>query len=347
MAAKNIAFEPLITSIRNRNFSPVYILHGEEGYFIDALVAEFEKVLPEDERQFNLSVLYAPRIDISTVPGICQRIPMFSDFQIVILKEAQAPRATDLNILVKYVQNPSPSTVLVIAGRGQLLKGELVSAAKKSDKVTFFESKKIYESQLGPYITEFVNTRGLNLQPKSLDMLIEYIGSDLSRLYNEIGKLTEILGAGATVTPEAIEKHIGFSRSFNAFELVDAIAAKDAHRVFRIVDYFRNNTKDSPLVMVNSNLFNFFSDLLITYFAKDKTERGLMTLLNVRWPIQFKKFANGRKNYNAFQVIEIIRALRSFDRQSKGNGSRRNEYDLFQELMYRILTARGELFPTF
>lgn len=348
MSAKNLAFEPLRTSLRNRKFSPVYVLFGDESYFIDELVREFENLLPEDEREFNLNVLYASRIDLSRVPEICQRIPMFSDFQVVILKEAQVPRATDLNVLVKYISAPSPTTVFVVAARGEL-KGEFMSAAKKSDHVVLFESKKVRERELPGYISGFITSRGLSVQPKSLDMLAEYVGTDLSRLFNEIAKLTDILGKGAAVTPEAIERHVGFSRSFNAFELVDALSVRDAARVFRIADYFRSNPKgkESSLVMVNSSIFAFFSDLLTTYFSKDKTDSGLMKALGLKWPMQLKRFKDGMRHYNAYQVIEIIRAVRAFDRHSKGLDSRRDEHDLFHELMYRILTARGDLFPQF
>lgn len=347
MAAKTLSFETLKTLIRNRTLSPIYVLHGEEGYFVDALVKEFENLLPDDEKEFNMTVAYAPRADLSQLPEICRRVPMFSDFQVVIVKEAQAVPANTLKVLVKYLANPSPSTVLVIAGRGDVLKGDFMSAAKKSDKAILFESKKIYEKELPAYITEFINSRGLNVQPKSLDMLSEYIGPDLSRLYNEIDKLIDILGPGATVTPEAIERHIGFSKSFNAFELVDALANKDSKKVFRIADYFRANPKTVPLVMATSTIFSFFSDLLITYFVKDNSERGIMAALGLKWPVQYRKFAQGRRNYNAFQVIEIIRAIRAFDRHSKGADSRRFEHDLFHELMHHILTAPGNLFPAF
>ena len=347
MAAKNIAFEPLRTLLKNRSFSPVYVLNGEEGFFIDELVRDFENILPEDEREFNLTVLYAPRIEMAQVPEICHRIPMMSDYQVVILKEAQAVRATDLNVLIKYISNPSPSTIFVVAARGGLLKGDFASAAKKSDNVTYFEPKKIYDNDLPGYITSFINSRGLNVQPKALSMLAEYIGTDLSRLYNEIHKLTEILGAGAMVTPEAIEKHIGFSKSFNAYELVDALSVKDAKKVFRIAGYFRANPKAVPLVMATASIFSFFSDLLVTYFMKDKSDRSIMNALGIKWAVQYQKFADGRKSYNAYQVIEIIRSIRAFDRHSKGSDSRRNEHDLFHELLYHILTAPGNLFPKF
>ena len=347
MAAGTLNFETLRATIRNRNFSPVYVLHGEEGYFVDSLVRDFENVLTDEEKEFNLSVVYAPRVDLSQIPEMCQRVPMFSDLQVVIVKEAQAVPANSLKVLAKYVSNPSPTTVLVVAGRGDVLKGDFFSAAKKSDKATIFESKKIYEKDLPSHITNFINSRGLNVQPKALAMLSEYIGPDLSRLYNEIDKLISILGQGSMVTPEAIERHIGFSKTFNAFELVEALALKDSKKVYRIADYFRSNPKSVPLVMATASIFSFFSDLLITYFVKDKTDRAIMTTLGIKWPVQYQKFANGRRNYNAFQVIEIIRSIRAFDRQSKGSDSRRPEHDLFKELMHHILTAPGNLFPEF
>lgn len=347
MAAKNIAFEPLRAAIKAKNFSPIYIVHGEEGYFIDTLVNDFENVLPIDEREFNLNVLYAPRINMEQVPEICHRFPMMSDFQIVILKEAQSVRATDLNILIKYISNPSPSTILVIAGRGDKIKGDFFTAAKKSDNVTIFEPKKIYDSELPNFVGQFVKERGLNIELKALLLLTEFIGSDLSRLYNEIGKLTEILGPGAMITPEAIERHIGFSKQFNAFEFVEALSVKDARKAFRIADYFRANPKAVPMVLVTAAIFVYFSDLLTLYFLPDKSDRAAMASLGIKWDIQYKKYAAGKRNYNAYQVIEIIRAIRAFDRMCKGRDSRRNEHDLLHELIYHILTAPGNLYPNF
>lgn len=347
MAAKGLTFDALRASIRARNLKPVYVIHGSEGYFIDALVEEFENLLSEDEREFNLNVLYAPRIDLSTVPSICSRVPMFSDSQVVILKEAQVSPARSLAVLAKYVQNPSPTTVLVIAGRGDILKGELMTAAKKSDKAVVFETPKIYENNMPQFVMSFVKERGLNIEPKAVPMMCEYIGTNLSTLNNEIGKLAEILGPGAMITPEAIEKHVGISHQYNANELIEALAAKDAKRVFRIVNYFRSEPKTVDFSAINGWLFGYFSTLLTTYFARDKSKPALMALVGAKWAVQYTRYERGRNNYNAYQVIEIIRALRAYDCQSKGNGSRRDRFDLFHELMYRILTARGVLFPVF
>lgn len=345
MAAQILSFDAILSSVKAGKVSPIYLLQGAEGYFIDEIVSAFENLLPRDEWQFNRHVLYAPRVDIREVADICRRFPLMSDYQVVILKEAQAARADQLDKLVKYIENPSPTTVLVIAARGGELKGKLPGAVKKRDDAVFFEAKKISESMLQIMVKDFINKRGLNVQPKALEMLVEYIGVDLSRMYNELNKLVGVLGQGAMVTPESIEHHIGYSKSFNVTELLDALAERNAEKVYRIADYFAANPKSVPLVLASASIFGFFSDLLITYFAKDKSERGLMGALGLKWPSQLKRINIARARYNAFQVIEIIRAIRKFDVQSKGVGSRRNEHELFRELMFHILNAPGQLFP--
>ncbi|MDE6397118.1 MAG: DNA polymerase III subunit delta [Muribaculaceae bacterium] len=345
MAAQTLSFEAILSSVKAGKVSPVYLLQGTEGYFIDEIVKVFENLLPQDEWTLNRHILYAPRVDIREVVDICRRFPLMSDYQIVILKEAQSARADQLDKLVKYIESPSPTTVLVIASRGDVLKGKLPGAVKKCDEAVFFESKKIDPSVLPTAVKDFINKRGLNVQPKALEMLVEYIGADLSRMYNELDKLIAILGQGAMVTPEAIERHIGYSKSFNIFELTDALAARDAERIYRIADYFAANPKAVPLPLATAHIYDLFSNVLITYFAKDKSERGLMAALGLKWPSLLKRINIARSKYNAFQAIEIIRAIRSFDVQSKGIGSRKNEHELFRELMFHILTAPGQLFP--
>ncbi len=345
MAAQNLSFETILSSLKAGKVSRIYLLQGEEGYFIDEIVKAFENLLPQDEWQLNRYVLYAPRVEIREVVDICRRFPLMSDYQVVILKEAQSARADQLDKLQKYIADPSPTTVLVIASRGADLKGKLASAIAKCDDAVIFQSKKIDSSVLPSAIKDFINKRGLNVQPKALEMLAEYVGADLSRMYNELGKLIGVLGQGAMVTPEAIERHIGYSKSFNIFELLDALAARDAARVYRIADYFAANPKAVPLKMALGNIFDLYSNLLVTYFVKDKSERGLMAALGLKWPSLLKRINLARSKYNAFQVIEIIRAIRLFDVQSKGIGSRRNEHELFRELMFHILTAPGQLFP--
>ncbi len=345
MAAQAVSFENLRTSLRAKKFAPVYLLHGEEGYFIDELLKDFDHILSDDEKAFNQYVLYGPQVEVPEVIDICRRYPMMADRQVVILKECQSVRADWLDKFANYLSEPSPTTVLVICSRGATAKGKSFTAAIKKSNAVIFESKKISESQLAANISSYINARGLNVQPKALEMLKEYIGNNLDRMYNELNKLMTILGAGATVTPEAIEQHIGVSKEYNVFELVDALALRDSAKAMRIVNYFRANPKAAATVLISASIFGFFSDLLIIYFEKDKSEHALMQALHLKSPFQLRRFNAARQRYNAYQVIEIIRAIRKFDAQTKGIGSRRNEYDLLQELIFRILTAPGNLFP--
>lgn len=347
MAANAVTYQSLLAQIGKGDLRPVYLLHGDEGYFIDELVKAFEHVLSDEEKEFNQYILFAPQTAPQEVVDICRRYPMMADRQIVILKECQSARADQLDKLAKYILEPSPQTVLVICARGEKAKGRAMLDAVKKSGAVVFESKKIADYNLPQYIQQFINSRGLNVQPKALEMLKEYIGTDLSRMYNELDKLINILGAGATVTPESVERNIGYSKDYNAFELVDALAAKDAARAMRIVGYFRANPKAVPMVMLTPTLFNFYQDLLIVFSERDKSDRNLQLALGLKSPYGLRKFTIARQHYNAWQAIEAIRAIRRFDAQTKGVGSRRDEYDLLDELIFRLLTAPGHLFPNF
>lgn len=347
MAANTVTFEGLRALIKKGTLAPVYLLHGEEGYFIDALVRDFENVLPDDEKAFNQYVLYAPQTPMEEVVDVCRRLPVMAERQVVIVKEMQGARADQLDRLAGYIQAPNPQTVLVLASRGAAAKGKNMMAALKKSGAVIFESKKIAEWNLAEHITAHINSRGLNVQPRAVEMFKEFIGADLSRLYNEVDKLISILPAGAVVTPEAVEANVGVSKDYNAFELVDALALKDAERARRIAAYFRANPKAVPMVMLAAALFNFFADLMVVYSTPDKSDRSLQQALGLKSPYPLKRLNAARQRYNAWQCIEVIRAIRRFDAQIKGIGSRRSEHDLLDELIFRILTAPGTLFPRY
>lgn len=343
MAAPAVTFESLKSQLAKRQYAPIYLLHGEEGYYIDALVKIFEQILPPEERDFNMYTMYAPEVSPDTVMDACRRYPMMSEYQVVILKEAQAIKADQLNRLHLYASQPSPTTLLVICCRGAVAKAkDLIAEIKKNNGVVFL-SEKIKEYNALNYISSYIKLKGLNAEQKALEMLRDYIGTDLSRLYNEIDKLVLILGKNAMITPESIERNIGVSKDYNNFELIDALAQKDTLKVFNIVEYFRLNPKNNPTVLTVAAIFNYYSDLLTLYFSKDKSEPTLMAMVGAKWPVQFAKFKAGMKNYNAFQVIEIISAIRDFDAKSKGIGSRQNEYDLLKDLVFHILSAPGDI----
>lgn len=337
-------FEGIRSQLKAKQYAPVYILHGEEAYFIDELLRSFEGILPADDREFNLYVLHGPDIEnAGSLIDLCHRIPMMAERQVVIVKDAQALGANTLGKLAPYLAAPVSSTILVIAARGTKLTGkEFIAAAKKSNAIVF-ESKKVTDWNAPAFIGSYLRGKGLTAEQKSLEMLRDFVGTDLSRLYNEVDKLAMLLPSGARVTPEVIERNIGISREYNSFELVDAIAARDAAKCFRILAYFRSNPKAAPLVMVTASVFNFFADLLAAHYADDPSVHGLMEATGIKYPMGIKRLRTGMSKYNAVRVVEIISAIRKYDAMSKGDGSRQTDQQLFYDLVYHILTAQGKL----
>lgn len=335
------SFREIMQSVKTRSLAPIYILYGEEAYFIDELVKAFEGLVPEAERDFNLYALYAQEISPEVVISTCMRFPMMSDRQVVILKEAQAAKADAINKLHVYAANPNPATVLVICFRADKAKGKDLLAKAKASGAVFFESKRLSERDIDPLISSIVREKGLSIEPKGISMLRDFIGTDVAKLYNEIDKMAFILGPGAMITPESIERNVGVSKDFNNFELVDAIAAKDTAKIFRIINYFRSNPKNHPAILTVSAVFSYFASLLIAQFTRDKSPGSLMAALGLRWQGQLTRYTIGMRNYNAYKTIEILSAIREFDVKSKGIGSRQNEYDLLHNLMFRITTCTG------
>lgn len=343
MAADTVSFASIKSQLVKGTPSPVYLIHGEEGYFIDELLKLAERIVPEADRDFDLYTMYAPQVEPDSVLDACRRYPMMSPRQVVILKEAQSVGANYLKRLKDYFAAPSATTILFVAYRGETLKStELFNAVKKGGGVTF-ESKKLKEGALATAIQEFIKSQRLSVDPKALSMLADFVGSDLSRIYNEVNKLTVTLGAGAMVTPEAVERNIGISKDYNNFELVAAIAGRDMGKAMTIVDYFKHNPKKFPPQPLTPLLFTFFSNLLIAQYAEDKSERGLMAALGFKWSGQMTDVNRGLRNYRPAQVVEILSALREFDGYSKGNGSRMDPHDLLHDVVYRILTTPGRL----
>lgn len=339
---RSVNFTNLRRDIAAGRLAPVYLLHGEEGYFIDELTKDFEKLVPETERDFNLYTLYAPQVKMDLVAATCRRVPMMAARQVVILKEAQAISGRDLNLLAPYAEQPNPSTVLVISSRGEKAKGTaLLNAVKKSGIV--FESKKPNDQSVDILIRGIIKDNGLNIEEKGLAMLRDHVGNDVARIYNEINKLVLILGKGSTITPQSIERNVGVSKDYNNFELVDAIATRNLRKTMVIINHFKLDPKRNPTVLTIAAIFNYFSNLMISHFTPDKSPKSQMEALGFKWESQLKNINAGVRNYNARKTIEIITHIREFDARSKGIGSRMNEYDLLQELIFKIFAATGNL----
>jgi DNA polymerase-3 subunit delta len=339
MAAKELTYEEICRDIIEKKFSPVYVLMGEEPYFI----GEIEKllidnVLTEDERIFNQMIFYGQDTKPEDIIAAARRFPMMSKYQLVIIKEAQELNKIDL--LSFYVKKPVPSTVLVLCHKYKKLDGRksLLTEAKKTGVV--FESKKIYDNKMPAFIVSFVKKEGLEIDAKGAQMLSDFLGNDISRLAQEIEKLKIVLDETKSkkITPEIIEKNIGISKEYNGFELVNAIANKNIPKANRIADYFDKNQKANPIQMVLPTLFNYFVNLMICVYSQDKTERGIMKALNLQWSLQATDYVTGLRNYKPMSVFNIIHEIRLADAASKGFESNSIPTgDIYKELLYKIM----------
>lgn len=339
--AELLNFPTLTAALRAGKAAPVTLLHGEEGYYIDALAKEFEALVPQEERDFNLFIVYAADTEPRKVVEMCKRFPFGVDRQVVIVREAQVGGAKYLNALAEYAARPSATTALCICCRGQKASGADFLKALKAGNGVNFEARKLADTQLASTLSDFIKAKGLTVDPKALDMLCEFVGSDLSRLYNEISKLTVTLGAGARITPEVVERNIGISKEYNAFELCHALATRDELRTLRILRYFCANPKQNPVQPLTSLIFNLFSNLLVAQYAPDKSDHGLCNELGFKWSGQLTDVKAAMRNFGPWEAIEILQAIRWFDGASKGNGSRQDPYDLLFDLATRILHPQG------
>ncbi len=335
--ADAVTYTALRNALARKQYSNVYFIHGEEGYYIDELAGLFETILPESERDFNQYTLYAPQTDAATVSEACQRYPMMAERQVVIVKEAQAVPVAWFNKLLPYLESPVATTLLVIIARGASVKSATLTKSLAKGRAVVFESKRLAPATVTNTIREFIKERGLTIDDKALAMLQDYVGSDLSRIYNEIGKMTVALPANAMITPESVERNIGVSKDYNNFELIAAIARRDVPRIYKIINYFRRDPKNHQPIVTTPLLFNFFANLLTALYAPDKSDRGLMAELGFKWPGQLTDIKPGLANYRPWQIIKNISAIRQFDAQSKGIGSRADQFDLFEILIFQLL----------
>jgi len=328
----------LVIDIKNGNLKPIYFLMGEEPYYIDKISSYIEKnVLAEEEKGFNQMVLYGRDVTIDDIVGNAKRYPMMAERQVVIVKEAQDLSRT-IEKLAAYAENPQPSTVLVVNYKYKKIdkRKALYKTLKKIGVV--YESKKLYENQVSDWIRRVLAPKGYNISPKAAQMLVEFLGTDLSKINNELEKLQLIIPKGSQITPELIEANIGISKDYNNFELRKAIGERNVVKTHQIINYFADNPKDNPMVVTVALLFNFFAQLLHLHGLNDKTPRAIATSLRIN-PYFVSEYTNAARNFPMKKVSQIIGILREFDVKSKGVGANAiPQGDLLKELMVRILS---------
>jgi len=326
----------IVNDIKAGNIKPIYFLMGEEPYYIDKLSDYIEeKVLNEEEKGFNQTVLYGRDVSIEDIISTAKRYPMMAERQVVIVKEAQDLIRT-IDKLESYAENPMATTVLVFCYKYKTLdkRKKLPKLLAKSGLV--FESKKLYENQVGDWIKRVLAGKKYAIEPKATAMLVEFLGTDLSKINNELEKLQIILPAGSTITPKHIEENIGFSKDFNVFELRKALGERNQLKAYTIAENFAQNPKDNPMVVTTSLVFGFFIQLLKYHGLKDKNPKNVAAVLGVN-PFFLKEYDVALKNYPMKKVSQIVGALRDIDVKSKGVGANAlSQSDLLREMLYKI-----------
>lgn len=327
-------YDSILKSLKKKDYAPVYFLTGEEPYFIDQLTNYVaQKVLNEGERDFNQTVFYGKDADMDNVLSAARRYPMMAEKQVVIVKEAQDLK--NLDSLERYLENPVPTTLLLFAWKHKKLDKRLKVAKLLTQKSVFFESKKIKENQLGPWIQDKFTEKGYNISPKAVYLLTEFVGSDLEKLINTADKLQLAKTETKIISESDIEEHVGISKEYNIFELQKALGSKNLHKAMLIMQYLKANQKTFAIPMITGMLYNYFSKLFVVEGAKGSPkeiakEAGIP-------PFYVSDYQKGVANFKG-RLPEAMEILLEYDLKFKGVGAVNYSYEnLIDEMIYRLL----------
>jgi DNA polymerase-3 subunit delta len=348
-------FNDIMLDLKRKLYKPVYFLHGEESYFIDEISNYIEQhVLDETEKGFNQTVLYGRDTDLGSIISLAKGFPMMGEKQVVIVKEAQTLKelskstgdgeevkekksSSDKNPLIAYLENPQPSTVLVFCFKYKKLDARSTLAKTIAKKAVLFESKKLYDNKIPDWINGYLKDKKYSINPKAAALLAEYLGNDLSKIANEVGKLCLNLPENSEITIDHIQQNIGISKDFNVFELQDALSKKDVLKTNRIVQYFAANTKENPLIMTNASLYNYFQKVLLYHFVPDKSRGSVASALGMN-PFFVEGYERAARNYNTAKLKSIFGYLHECDARSKGvDNVSVEDGDLLKEMVFKIL----------
>ena len=324
----------IVANIKKGDIKPIYFLMGEEAYYIDTLSKFIEEnVLSEEEKGFNQTVFYGRDVKIEEIISTAKRFPMMAERQVVIVKEAQDLSRT-LENLVSYAENPQPTTVLVLCYKYKKLdkRKKIYKAIAKNGVI--FESKKLYDNQIPDWIRRVLAGKGYTISPKASQMLVEFLGTDLGKINNELEKLQLIVKPEEQISAQTIEENIGISKDYNNFELLNAIAHKNMKKAFSIVQYFAHDPKNHPTVVTVSTLFGFFSKVMKYHALPNKSQAP--KALGVH-PFFIRDYEVAARNYPMRRVSSIIATIREIDVKSKGVGANMTQADLLKELLVKIV----------
>jgi DNA polymerase-3 subunit delta len=334
-----MTYPQIIKELKAKKYSPIYLLHGNEPYYIDKISRYVEEnVLTEGEKSFNQMIMYGKDTDHKTLIDTCSRYPMMASHQVVILKEAQEMKT--LKELLPYIEKPVHTTILVICFKHKKFDGRTKFGKLVKQKALIFESKKLYDNQIPDWIQSYLKDKKLSISPSASVLVAEYLGENLSKVSNELDKLAINLAPGTEVNEKHIQEQIGISKEYNVFELQKALGAKNVVKSNRIINYFISNPKKNPLVVVVGTLFTFFSKVYLTHFLKNSSEKEMMEKLGVRHAFFLKDYKLAARNYPYQQSQDVISILKEYDLKSKGvDRVNATEGDLMKEMVFKILHA--------
>ena len=311
---------------------------GEEEFYIDNITNLFiEDVLTDEEKQFNLNILYGKETSVDQIISICKKYPLMSKYQIVLVKEAQDLSRT-FDGLIDYFKKPLESTILIINYKHKSIDKRKSSFKELKKNAKVFESKKLYDNQVQNWISDTVNSAGFSIDRKSVSLINEHLGNSLSNISNEINKLLDIKKKEKVIESDDIEKYIGISKEFNNFELRKALGEKNYNKAFQIAQYFSENPYSNPIVVTISIIFDFFNKLLLFHSNNTLNDTKIASLLGVN-PFFIKEYKTASTNYDLKQVVSIISILRDYDMFSKGVGVKKADPSLLKELVVKIINV--------
>ena len=329
-------YDQILSEIHKKQFAPVYFLTGDEPYFIDMISDTIEnEALDEADRAFNQIVLYGRDVDVEAIANHARSFPMMGERMVVIVKEAQDVK--NLEDFERFLDTIPDTTLLVFAYKYKKFDKRKTLAKKIDKKGVWFESKKLYDSNIPSWIQNYLQGEGYSITPKAMQMLADFLGTDLHKIANELKKLIIALPKKKNIDDADVERNIGISKDYNVFELQNAIGSRDVLKANRIVNYFGDNGKDNPLLVTAITLYGYFAKILKLHLATDKSQGALASLLGVN-PFFVKDYQLATRNYPPQICIRNISILREFDMKSKGYESGEvSEKDLYREMIFKLM----------
>jgi DNA polymerase-3 subunit delta len=337
-----VTYQEILSNLKSKQYAPVYFLQGDESYFIDEIVDYIEQhALEESMKSFNQVILYGKDADLPTIINHAKGFPMMAERKVVIVKEAQEvdgiTRAEGEKILVQYLENPQPSTILVFG-----YKYKKLDKRKKLSKIIdkhaiFLTTAKFYDNQLPSWVEGYVKGKNKKIEHNALQLIVQNIGNNITRIANEVDKMLINIGDEVLITVDHVYKNIGISKEYNVFELQKALTFKNVLKANEIIHYFESDPKSNPIIPIISNLFSFFNKILLIHHSKDKSDRHLASLLGVH-PFFVKEYSMAAKNYGLAKVVANVHHIKIADMKSKGiDYPSQPEGQILKELVFNLI----------